>query len=149
MPMHIIQRGNNRSACFRANVDYARYLRELEQLAALFRCQVHAYVLMTNHVHLLLTPELTDSVSMLMKNLGQRYVQYVNRTYHRSGTRWEGRFRSCIAQEDSYRAQLLPIHRAESGARRAGAPPEGLPLVELSMQRGRLLFHARYTARML
>jgi putative transposase len=63
---------------------------------------VHAYVLMTNHVHLLLSPDRADAAGLLMKALGQRYVQYVNRTYHRSGTLWEGRFRSCLTQEDAY-----------------------------------------------
>ena len=57
---------------------------------------------MTNHVHLMLTPSQPDSASLLMKHLGQRYVQYINRTYHRSGTLWEGRFRSCLAQDQNY-----------------------------------------------
>ncbi len=63
---------------------------------------IHGYVLMTNHVHLLITPSAKESVGQLMKRLGQRYVQYLNRTYRRSGTLWEGRFRSCIAQDDKY-----------------------------------------------
>ena len=99
---HIIQRGNNRSACFHAERDYRRYLDELTKLSDRFGCAVHAYVLMTNHVHLLLTPERTDSAALLMKHLGQRYVQYINRTYRRSGTLWEGRFRSCLAQSEDY-----------------------------------------------
>lgn len=102
IPWHIIQRGNNRSACFFAEEDYRFYLDNLAELAEKFDCQVHAYVLMTNHVHLLLTPKNKDSASLLMKNLGQRYVQYVNRTYHRTGTLWEGRFRSCLTQTDDY-----------------------------------------------
>ena len=63
---------------------------------------------MTNHVHLLLTPEESDSASLLMKHLGQRYVQYINRTYRRSGTLWEGRFKSCLAQDETY---VLTCHR--------------------------------------
>ena len=63
---------------------------------------MHAYVLMTNHVHFLLTPEKVDGPALLMKHLGQRYVQYVNRTYQRSGTLWEGRFRSCLTQTEDY-----------------------------------------------
>ena len=102
IPWHIIQRGNNRSACFHAEDDYRRYLDELATLAQQFGCRVHAYVLMTNHVHLLLTPAQSDSAALLMKHLGQRYVQYVNRTYRRSGTLWEGRFRSCLAQSETY-----------------------------------------------
>jgi len=102
LPLHIIQRGNNRSACFYADEDYALYLHHLVVLAREFHCAVHAYVLMTNHVHLLLTAALPDGPSLLMKHLGQRYVQYVNRSYRRSGTLWEGRFRSSIVQERGY-----------------------------------------------
>jgi len=102
LPMHIIQRGNNRTACFYADEDYALYLHHLAELAREFHCAVHAYVLMTNHVHLLLTAALPDGPSLLMKHLGQRYVQYVNRSYRRSGTLWEGRFRSSIVQERGY-----------------------------------------------
>lgn len=102
VPAHIIQRGNNRSWCFHAHKDYERYLQYLRELSPRYGCALHAYVLMTNHVHLFLTPEQTDSASLLMKHLGQRYVQYVNRRYRRSGTLWEGRFRSCIAQEECY-----------------------------------------------
>lgn len=102
VPTHIIQRGNNRSACFFADEDYGFYLEWLEKYAAQTRCQIHAYVLMTNHVHILLTAEGAGVAASLMKALGQRYVQYVNRTYRRSGTLWEGRFCSCLAQEESY-----------------------------------------------
>ena len=102
IPWHIIQRGNNRSVCFYAEDDYQFYLHYLEELAIKFGCAIHAYVLMTNHVHLLLTPERPDSASLLMKHLGQRYVQYINRTYKRSGTLWEGRFRSCLTQTEAY-----------------------------------------------
>ena len=102
IPWHIIQRGNNRSVCFFADEDYRLYLDHLAELAERFECAVHAYVLMTNHVHLLLTPEEADGPALLMKHLGQRYVQYVNRTYKRSGTLWEGRFRSCLTQTEDY-----------------------------------------------
>jgi putative transposase len=102
VPTHVIQRGNNRSACFFADEDYRFYLNHLTEQAQAQGCAVHAFCLMTNHVHLLLTPEGPDSLSQLMKRLGQRYVQYVNRTYRRSGTLWEGRFRSCLMQEEDY-----------------------------------------------
>jgi len=102
IPWHIIQRGNNRSVCFFAEEDYRLYLDHLTELAEHFDCAVHAYVLMTNHVHLLLTPQEADGPALLMKHLGQRYVQYVNRTYQRSGTLWEGRFRSCLTQTEDY-----------------------------------------------
>jgi len=102
IPLHIIQRGNNRQACFYADEDYRFYLDWLREHADKKGCQIHAYVLMTNHVHLLVSAEQPDAPGALMKALGQRYVQYVNRTYRRSGTLWEGRFRSCLTQEESY-----------------------------------------------
>ena len=102
IPWHIIQRGNNRSVCFHAEEDYQLYLHHLQEFAVKFGCAIHAWVLMTNHVHLLLTPQHPDSASLLMKHLGQRYVQYINRTYKRSGTLWEGRFRSCLTQTEEY-----------------------------------------------
>ena len=108
VPLHIIQRGNNRQACFYDEQDYRFYLQWLQQYASETDCSVHAYVLMTNHVHLLLTPQRVESAGQLMKRLGQRYVQYINRTYRRSGTLWEGRFRSCLTQENDY---LLSCYR--------------------------------------
>ena len=102
VPLHIIQRGNNRQACFYADEDYQFYLDWLKEYSKESGCKVHAYILMTNHVHLLLTPRKKNSAGNLMKRLGQRYVQYVNRSYKRSGTLWEGRFRSCVAQQENY-----------------------------------------------
>lgn len=102
IPLHIIQRGNNRQACFFADEDYLFYLDWLREYSKISKCSIHAYVLMTNHVHLLLTPQKKDSAGELMKKLGQRYVQYINRTYKRSGTLWEGRFRSSIIQAEQY-----------------------------------------------
>jgi putative transposase len=102
IPWHIIQRGNNRSACFYTDEDYYRYLDTLKEQADKHGYLIHAYVLMTNHVHLLLTPQKEESASLLMKHLGQRYVQYINRTYKRSDTLWEGRFRSCLTQDEAY-----------------------------------------------
>ena len=100
--MHIIQRGNNRQACFYYDDDYLLYLEWLLEYSQSTDCVIHAYVLMTNHVHILLTPREKESAGNLMKLLGQLYVQYMNRIYRRSGTLWEGRFRACIAQEDNY-----------------------------------------------
>jgi putative transposase len=102
VPLHLIQRGNNRQACFFAEDDCRFYLDWLAEYAPRCGCRLHAWGLMTNHVHLLLTPEAEDSAARLMKALGQRYVQYVNRTYRRSGSLWEGRFRSCIVGEEAY-----------------------------------------------
>lgn len=124
VPLHVIQRGNNRIACFFAEQDYRFYLHHLEELAQRFECSVHAYVLMTNHVHLLITPSETDSASLLMKHLGQRYVQYVNRAHRRSGTLWEGRFKSSLVQRQEY---LLKCHR----------------YIELNPVRARLVPHPR------
>jgi putative transposase len=102
VPLHLIQRGNNRQVCFFADEDYRFYLDWLTEHADKTGVRVHAYVLMTNHVHLLVSSESADAPGALMKALGQRYVQYVNRVYKRSGTLWEGRFRSCPIQEDAY-----------------------------------------------
>jgi putative transposase len=102
VPVHITQRGNNRQACFFADDDYLFFLDCLVKIAKRFRCALHAYALMTNHFHLLLTSELEAGPSLLMKFLGQRYVQYVNRTYRRSGSLWEGRFRSSLVQTERY-----------------------------------------------
>lgn len=102
VPMHLIQRGNNRQACFYADEDYRFYLNWLTEYAGKTGCRIHAYVLMTNHVHLLVSADSGDGVGAMMKALGQRYVQYANRTYRRSGSLWEGRFRSCLTQEDAY-----------------------------------------------
>ena len=86
IPLHVIQRSNNRQVCFYADEDYQFYLEWLQEYTGSTGCLVHAYVLMTNHIHLLVTPEKSDSTGNLMKRLGQRYVQYINRTYKRSGT---------------------------------------------------------------
>ncbi|HEX2200314.1 MAG TPA: transposase [Burkholderiales bacterium] len=102
MAVHLIQRGNNRSACFRGDEDYLVYLANLRQLSAKYDCAVHAYCLMTNHVHLLLTPGEEGALPGLMRDLGQRYVQYFNRRHGRSGTLWEGRYRSCLVESRRY-----------------------------------------------
>lgn len=102
VPLHLMQRGNNRQACFVAEEDYRVYLDWLAEYAVKSGCRIHAYVLMTNHVHLLISAERTSAASELMKALGQRYVQYFNRSYRRSGTLWEGRYRSCPTQAEAY-----------------------------------------------
>ena len=102
VPLHLIQRGNNRQVCFVADEDYRFYLDWLKEFAGHTGCQVHAYVLMTNHVHLLVSADHGEAPGALMKALGQRYVQYCNRTYRRSGTLWEGRYRSCLTQAEDY-----------------------------------------------
>ena len=86
IPQHIIQRGNNREPCFYAVDDYHRYLHDLNDAAVKNNCAVHAYVLMTNHVHLLVTPGSPFSIMHMMQDLGRKYVRYINHTYQRTGT---------------------------------------------------------------
>ena len=100
--VHVIQRGVNRVSCFRVEADYLVYLSHLRQLTSKHGCAVHAYCLMTNHVHLLLTPSTTQSCTALMRDLGRRYVPYFNRRHERTGTLWEGRFRSCLVESARY-----------------------------------------------
>ena len=102
LPLHVVQRGINRHPCFFRTADYEVYLRFLQAYSAEFACSVHAYCLMTNHVHLLVTPHAADGCALLMKKLGQCYVQYVNHNLGRTGTLWEGRFRSCMVNSDPY-----------------------------------------------
>ena len=100
--MHLVQRGINREPCFFAEEDYHCYLHWLQKSAADWNCAVHAYVLMTNHVHLLITAERPDGPARLMQSLGRCYVQYVNRAYKRSGSLWEGRYKSSAVQAEAY-----------------------------------------------
>jgi len=102
IPQHVIQRGNNRQACFGSDEDFAAYAHWLEEYARQFDVAIHAWVFMTNHVHLLVTPATVDGVSSLMQSLGRRYVRYFNYTYRRSGTLWEGRFKSCVVDAEDY-----------------------------------------------
>ena len=100
--LHIVQRGHDRRDCFLHDTDYLVYLANLRDLLAKTQCALHAYCLMTNHVHLLVTPSNEDACARLMRNLGQRYVQYFNRRYQRRGTLWEGRFHSCLVDSSLY-----------------------------------------------
>jgi putative transposase len=105
---HIIQRGNNHEACFYDEADYKAYLSFLKEAAQKYRVNIHAFVLMTNHVHLLVTPKDQYGVSRLMQAQGRKYVQYFNFTYDRSGTLWEGRYKSTLVDADEY---LLTVYR--------------------------------------
>lgn len=107
-PQHIIQRGNNRQACFFSEQDYTVYLNKLNDSATKHNVSIHAYVLMTNHVHLLMTAYSTDGISQVMQNLGRYYVRYINQTYQRTGTLWEGRFKSTLVDTERY---LLTLYR--------------------------------------
>lgn len=94
--LHIIQRGNNRQAVFFSEADYRFYHECLSAAAECYGCAVHAYVFMTNHVHLLLTPSMEIAPSRLMQSVGRRYVRHINASCRRTGTLWEGRYKAAI-----------------------------------------------------
>jgi putative transposase len=101
-PLHLVQRGHNRQPCFFEEADYQAYLHWLGDALRQSGCALHAYVLMTNHVHLLLTPPGPRDVSQLMISLGRRYVQYINKTYRRTGTLWDSRYKASVIQSEHY-----------------------------------------------
>jgi REP-associated tyrosine transposase len=101
-PHHVIQRGNNHQSVFVDTTDYVQYLQFLQELARTQSIAVHAYVLMSNHVHVLITPERQGSLSRFMQGLGRRYVRWFNDRHHRSGTLWDGRFRSTLLEPARY-----------------------------------------------
>jgi len=108
IPYHLVQRGNNRKACFFDTEDRECYLELLSQALEHYGVALHAYVLMTNHIHLLVTPDQTDSISRMSRVAGSRYAQYVNKKYGRTGTLWEGRHKSSPVDTESY---LLKCYR--------------------------------------
>ena len=99
---HVIQRGNNRQAIFACNADYQTLLDLLDENARKFGVAIHAYVLMSNHFHLLVTPQTADGLPQMMQAVGRRYVRYFNDTQKRSGTLWEGRYKSTLIQTERY-----------------------------------------------
>ncbi len=101
-PMHVIQRGNNRETIFMTNADHRFYLRCLKEASNEARLTIHAYALMRNHVHLLVTPETESSLPKTMQSIGRRYVQYFNHIYGRTGTLWEGRYKSTLIDSERY-----------------------------------------------
>jgi putative transposase len=101
-PHHIIQRGNNRQAIFFTDDDYRFFLECLRQAKLQCFCRIYAYVLMTNHVHLLVEPSQAGDLGRLMQSVGRRYVRYINETYQRTGTLWEGRYKSAVVSRDEY-----------------------------------------------
>lgn len=108
VPLHVLQRGNNRAACFFGDIDRRFYLKCLAEAAKRRGCAIHAYVLMTNHVHLLVTPPECGAVGAMMQELGRRYVRVINTLHGRTGTLWEGRFKSHLVDSERY---LLACHR--------------------------------------
>ena len=99
---HIIQRGNNREPIFASTADYHFYLECLQDAAKRFELAIHAYVLMTNHVHLLASPKTKESIPKTLQSVGRRYVQYFNYTYERTGTLWEGRYKATVIDSNRY-----------------------------------------------
>ena len=99
LPVHIVHRGHDRNPCFARNNDYLSYLGLLSEGAKFYGVAIHAWVLMTNHVHILATPNTDKGISNLMQHVGSHYTRYFNRLYNRSGTLWEGRFKSCLVDE--------------------------------------------------
>jgi putative transposase len=107
-PYHVIQRGNNRCRIFVADEDYGIFLRHLSMACRQYDCLLHAYVLMTNHIHAVMTPRQGDSLPKALQSVGRRYVQYFNTTYQRTGTLWEGRYKATIIDSERY---LLACYR--------------------------------------
>ncbi|MEY4344433.1 MAG: hypothetical protein RL032_265 [Pseudomonadota bacterium] len=101
-PHHVIQRGNNRQPIFQDRADYVRMLELLRENASRFGVVVHSYVLMGNHFHLLVTPQTADALPQMMQSVGRSYVRYFNDLYGRSGTLWEGRYKSTVIQTQRY-----------------------------------------------
>lgn len=108
IPCHVVQRGNDRKACFFTENDYHLYLQSLKEASQKYQVNVHAYVLMTNHVHLLMTPSDETGISRVIQWLGRYYVQYINKAYRRTGTLWEGRHKASLISADQY---LLACYR--------------------------------------
>lgn len=102
IPMHLTHRGVNRAATFLDDDDCACYLQALETAASAQGVQLHAYVLMTNHVHLLVSAQAPGAVSRMMQAVGRRYVRACNARHGRTGTLWEGRYKSCLVDSDRY-----------------------------------------------
>jgi putative transposase len=108
VPVHVIQRGVNGMPCFFTDVDRRFYLKCLAKYAGRRQCAIHAYVLMTNHVHLLLTPTRAGNVARMMQDVGRVYVRTINLLHGRTGTLWDGRFKSSLIDSETY---LLYCHR--------------------------------------
>lgn len=102
IPQHVIQRGVDRQAVFFQPDDYKLYLDSLGDAAEQYECRIHAYVLMTNHTHLLITPDTERSLPLLMQAMGRSYVQVLNKRYDRTGTLWQGRYKASLVQSDRY-----------------------------------------------
>ncbi|MDR3492194.1 MAG: transposase, partial [Gammaproteobacteria bacterium] len=101
-PHHVIQRGNNRQTIFLCEEDYHYYLDRLLYASEEHECDIHAYVLMTNHVHFLVSPVKEENIGKMMQTLGRYYVRYFNYKYKRTGTLWEGRYKAALINSEQY-----------------------------------------------
>lgn len=126
-PHHIVQRGHNRQTVFAEPEDFRRYLSTIEEFKTLFGVRVYAFCLMTNHVHLLVAPETTSALGLLMKRLAGRQTQYFNRLESRRGTLWEGRYKSSPVQSDSYLLACIRYIELNPVRARMVAAPEAYP----------------------
>ena len=108
IPTHVVQRGHNRNACFFTDEDYAYYKKGLAEALSRYGASLHAYCLMTNHIHLLLTPFYEDSIQRVFQHMGRQYAQHINQTYRRTGALREGRYKGSLICEDHY---LLACYR--------------------------------------
>ena len=102
VPVHIVQRGHSREPVFFENDDYSTYLHWVEEAADRYDCAIHAYVLMTNHIHFLVTPQDKQGVSLMIQHIGRRYTPYINHTYGTSGSIWEGRYKASLIDDEDY-----------------------------------------------
>jgi len=118
VPAHVFQRGHNREPVFFDDQDYLAYLRFLKASADALGCLIHAYVLMTNHVHLLVTPRNANDISLLFQGVGRHFVPYINKTYQRRGSLWEGRHKGHILDSEDY--FLICMRYIEMNPLRAG-----------------------------
>ncbi|MBS1255596.1 MAG: hypothetical protein MAG581_01405 [Deltaproteobacteria bacterium] len=108
IPVHLLQRGNNSQACFNNSGDFSAFLWWLREYSEKFEVEIHAWALMENHYHLLCTPQTDAGLSRMIQAIGRQYVRYFNSQNQRTGTLWEGRFRSCLVQPEQY---LLDVYR--------------------------------------
>ena len=108
IPIHLLHRGNNRQPCFKKSGDYSAFLWWLREYSEKFMIEIHSWVLMENHYHLLCTPQIEGGLSRMVQSLGRQYVRYFNGQSQRTGTLWEGRYRSSLVQPDGF---LLEVYR--------------------------------------
>ncbi|WP_173495398.1 MULTISPECIES: transposase [unclassified Marinobacterium] len=106
MPQHIIHRGHNRQYIFKASADFEMYLSKLEYWSEVYEVQLHAWVLMSNHIHFLLTPSSDDGISEMMKRIAGSYGRYFNKRYGLTGTIWEGRYKNMPVVNQSHLDQI-------------------------------------------